>query len=127
MLESSEKVRVIGGIRNEGEFQPIYATEDGDAVYESLCSGVIAILTNITCNDPPDLRDLSSLQAALESGRFGNALGLLYPDKNSAVVLLDEYTAERRSLGDMETPTGDTFELDPNVTLSDEDADKLMD
>ena len=107
MLECCPNMTLCGVILYNNCWEEIYADEVGTVVFEP--GDGCWIFSEINVPEPLPLDTVSGLVRNLESGSYGDAIGVIYTMTGNIVVLLDEEHAVMRTLDDTVVNRGDVF------------------
>lgn len=98
MLEVVSGMTLCGVIEWNDCYEDIYCDEVGQLAFDSSQDGGCWGLAEVNIGEPMPMVNTLGLRNNMESGVYGDCIGVVYANNGDIVVLLDEVTAVLRKL-----------------------------
>jgi hypothetical protein len=120
MLEVENFIKcgfMINPVFNPLYFNPVMQ----EVVFYSDTDGEYLAVGEVDIEEPLEMFSFDSFEKAVIEGESGGAIGFIFKKGGEVIAILDDDTAETRSLSAIYIPTGKTFSIDLNYVALTED------
>ena len=113
MLEVNPNYIVCGCMVVNSENTPLYCNQNtGEVAYENSDDGTTMLVGEISITDPLEMEVLNSIGEKLMKNEVAGAKGLIFTHSGKVYAIMDDYTAEVRSLATIFSHSSETIQID---------------
>lgn len=115
MLETSPKHVVCGCIVMNDEYTHLYChCETGAVAYENDVDGSTMQVGEVSIINPLEIRNIENFGKQLLEGKYAGAKGLIFKNTGEVIAIIDDYSAEIRTLATIGSHSDKKIEIDLN-------------